>query len=383
MDSGANVFAFRDKSWLLYFKPKRLPYKDVTGGVNYSEGVGIALIRFKDTGQIYPIAPVYINPTAPRNTFSLSALKRFCGFPKVKETMMERCTFKDSKGIITDIPCYHNNGLDYIETEIIKIRKDENCQTTISQLTKVSRHQMPMNQRLQEAHVRLGHIHFDAIIKMSKKGIVENIPVIDKSYPMVCKTCFQNNRKRLPRTLTDNSRPPIMTRFSIDYMFYSHMSLRGHNSAFTIVDQGSRYPFAFPCCAKRPPIEIIKFFVGCLRNMGFKPLVFKMDEGGELCKSTEFCKAMTEMNLIVNSTGGDNKTSNGLVERFHQSIHSMNRSSLDTLRSILPPSLPKGICVQSFWDLCLAYMVQIKRIVINSKLGDSPYFIVFKRRPKY
>ena len=31
VDSGANVFAFRDKWWLLYFKPKRLPYKDVTG----------------------------------------------------------------------------------------------------------------------------------------------------------------------------------------------------------------------------------------------------------------------------------------------------------------------------------------------------------------
>ena len=25
VDSGANVFAFRDKFWLLYFKPKRLP----------------------------------------------------------------------------------------------------------------------------------------------------------------------------------------------------------------------------------------------------------------------------------------------------------------------------------------------------------------------
>ena len=155
---------------------------------------------------------------------------------------------------------------------------------------------MPMIQKLQEAHVRLGNVHFDAIIKMSKKGTVDNIPMIDKPFPMVCKTCFQNNRKRLPRTLTDNSR---LTRFSIDYMFYSHMSLRGHNSAFTIVYQGSRYPFAFPCCAKRPPIEIVKFFVGCLRNMGFKPSVFKMDEGGELCKSTEMCKAMTEMNLIV------------------------------------------------------------------------------------
>ena len=121
---------------------------------------------------------------------------------------------------------------------------------------------MPMIQKLQEAHIRLGHIHFGAIVKMSTKGILDNIPTIDKSFPMVCKTCFQNNRKRLPGTLTEHFRPQIMTRFSIDNMFYSHMSLRGHNSAFTIVDQGSRYPFAFPCCAKRPPIAIVTFFVG-------------------------------------------------------------------------------------------------------------------------
>ena len=108
-----------------------------------------------------------------------------------------------------------------------------------------------------------------------------------------------------------------------------------------------------------------------------------MDEGEKLCKSTEFCKAVTEMNLIVHSTGGDNKTSNGLVERFNQTLHSMNRSSLDTLKSMLPPFLPKGISIQSFWDLCLGYMDQIKRIVINSTMGDSPYFLVFKRRPKY
>ena len=87
------------------------------------------------------------------------------------------------------------------------------CEPTISQLTKVSRHSMPMIQKLQEAHIRLGRIHFDAIVKMSKKGMLDNIPMIDKSFPMVCKTCFQHNRKRLPRNLTDHSRPPIMTRF--------------------------------------------------------------------------------------------------------------------------------------------------------------------------
>ena len=365
--------------------PKRLPYKDVTGGVNYSEGIGIALIRLKDNGKIYPIAPVYINPKAPRNTFSLSALKRFCGFRRVQETMMENCEFKDDEGVVTKVPCYFNNGLDYMDIEIVKIkpRIDKGDNPNISQLTQVSRNNMTMVEKLQEAHIRLGHVSFETIIRMAKKGTIEGLSQIEKSTPMICRTCFQNNRKRIPRNPTDTTRPPLMSRFSIDFMFYSHLSLRGHNSAFTIVDQGSRYPFAFPCCAKRPPVSIMIFFISCLRNMGFTPIAFKMDEGGELCKSTEFCKTLTNMGVIIHSTGGDNKTSNGLVERFHQTLHSMNRSSLSTLKALLPAQLPKGINVLHFWDLCLSYMVQIKRILINATLGESPYFIVFKRRPKY
>ena len=141
MDLRANVFAVRDKSWLLYIQPKRLPYKDVTGGVNYSEGIGIALIRLIDTGQI---APVFVNPTAPRYTFSLSALKTFCGIPKVQETMMESCTFQDSKRIVTKVPCFHNNGLDFIDIEVFKMRDATESAATINQLTKDSREPMTM-----------------------------------------------------------------------------------------------------------------------------------------------------------------------------------------------------------------------------------------------
>ena len=131
----------------------------------------------------------------------------------------------------------------------------------ICQLTKVSRQNLTMVDKLKEAHIRLGHVNFETIVSMSKKGTIDGLPEINSSVPLICRTCFQNNRKRIPRTLRDHSRPPIMSTFSIDFMFYSHISLRGHNSAFTIVDKGSRYPFAFPCCAKRPPIAIIAFFV--------------------------------------------------------------------------------------------------------------------------
>ena len=90
-----------------------------------------------------------------------------------------------------------------------------------------------------------------------------------------------------------------------------------------------------------------------------------MDEGGELAKSTEFCATLADLGVVVHSTGGDNKTSNGLVERFHQTLHGMNRTTLSTLQAILPQDLPIGITIESFWDLSLLYMVHIKRILFN------------------
>ena len=210
-----------------------------------------------------------------------------------------------------------------------------------------------------------------------------DFPSITKHHPVICNECFRNNRKHVPRNPPDSTTPPLFSKIGCDFTFYSNLSLRGHNSAFTCVDHTSRYPFAFPTCAKRPPIATIQFFVGCLRNMGFKPVVFKMDEGGELCKSTEFCQALINMNLIIQSTGGDNKTSNGRVEVFHRTLHQMNRSTLATMESFLPDPLPKGITLQSFWDLSLGYVVQLKRILYHSSLDDSPYFTVFKRRPSY
>ena len=205
----------------MYFRPKRLPYKDVTGGINYTKGIGIALIRFKDNGKIYPIAPVYVNPDAPRNTFSLSALRRYCGFKRVQETMMENCIFKDDEEMVTKIPCYHSNGLDFLDIEIIKMSQEPTRHNTakICQLTKVSRQNLTMVDKLKEAHIRLGHVNFETIVSMSKKGTIDGLPEIKSSAPLICRTCFQNNRKRIPRTLKDHSRPPIMPTFSIDFMF--------------------------------------------------------------------------------------------------------------------------------------------------------------------
>ena len=357
-----------------------MPYKDVNGNITFSEGYGIAFIRFPHSELIYPIGPVLVSPRTPRNTFSLSALVLSCSFKEATESMLSHCTFRDSMGNKTKVGCSVYNGLDYFQVEIVTF---DSKAPTISALTRKSISSLPDQAIMQEAHLRLGHANFETLQLMSKKGIMKDIPNLHKVHPIACKCCFRQNRKHIPRNPVDTSTPPPCTVFGIDFAHYSHVSIRGHTSAFTIVERTYHYPTAFPCPSKRPPVAIIRFFVTALQRLGFTPAVFKMDEGGDLAKSTEFCKELSDMGLIIHSTGGDNKTSNGIVERFHQTLHQMNRSSLSTLKVMLPEKLPLGIQIESFWDVCLVYMVQIKRVLFSKAIGDSPYFLMHKRRPSF
>ena len=357
-----------------------MPYKDVNGNTSFSEGYGIAFIRFSTDPTVYPIGPVLVSPDAPRNTFSLSALIISCAFKNATETMLSHCKFIDSNGRVTIVPCSVYNGLDFFQIEIVTF---DDTSAHINALTRKSYNSFPDQAIMQEAHIRLGHTHFENLHIMSKKKIMKDMPMLKKDMPIACRCCFRQNRNHIPRNPIDTSTPNHNTVFSIDFTFYSHLSLRGHNSAFTIMEKTFRYPYAFPCLSKRPPLSIVKFFVTALTNLGFTPAVFKMDEGGELAKSTEFCKGLSDMGIIIHSIGGDNKTSNGLVERFHRTLHQMNRTCLSTLDALITKPLPQGITIESFWDLTLPYMVQIKRVLYSRKLRDSPYFLTHRRRPSF
>ena len=173
------------------------------------------------------------NHIAPRNAFSLSAMKRFCAFRRKQETMMEKCILKDDESMVTKVPCYYSNWIKWTS----KYSKWKQATTSVVRHRYVSSLKyQAIIWRWQKHCRRHISVNFETIIKMAKKGIIEGVPQIDKSIPMICRTCFQHNRKRIPRNPTDNTHPPLMLRFSIDFMFYSHISLRGHNSAFTIVD---------------------------------------------------------------------------------------------------------------------------------------------------
>ena len=71
------------------------------------------------------------------------------------------------------------------------------------------------------------------------------------------------------------------------------------------------HPFRFPSRRKFPPSDILKFIVTILRNKDKEVSLIWVDEGGVLVRSSEFMKRLKNMNIIVQTTGGDASSLNG------------------------------------------------------------------------
>ena len=100
----------------------------------------------------------------------------------------------------------------------------------------------------------------------------------------------------------------------IDFAFFNVESIRGFTSTFLAICSATSYPFGFPSRSKRPPLDILKFIVATLRNQDKKVAFVIDDEDGALARSSEFMKTCHNMNIIVQTTGGDASSINGKLK---------------------------------------------------------------------
>ena len=100
----------------------------------------------------------------------------------------------------------------------------------------------------------------------------------------------------------------------MDFTFFNFESIRGFTSTFVAICSATSYPFGFPSRSKRPPIDILKFLVPTLSNQDKKVAFIRVDEYVSLARSSEFMRTCHNMNIIVQTTGGDASSLNGKSE---------------------------------------------------------------------
>ena len=110
----------------------------------------------------------------------------------------------------------------------------------------------------------------------------------------------------------------------INFVFYDITSIRGFNSYLLIIDARTRKVWIFCTSSKRPPIDIMRYFLHQLKMSNKSTQFIRCDEGGEVTRSDDFCKMLlTEFNITVETTGGYASWINGKAKPHNQSINIM------------------------------------------------------------
>ena len=150
-------------------------------------------------------------------------------------------------------------------------------------------------------------------------------------------------------------------------------SIDGFNCYFLIIDQHTRYITVFLRKDKSPAVEEFRKYVDCYGCHDKSiPKYIRMDQGGELYRSNLFKETVAELNYIIQPTGADSSSQNGMAEN-------PNRVFANMIRCLLHSA---GMS-SKFWNYALLHAVYLKNRMPHKTLGNTttPYEMISKKKP--
>ena len=158
----------------------------------------------------------------------------------------------------------------------------------------------------------------------------------------------------------------------IYFQFFNVESICGFTSTFVVICSARSYTFRFQFRSKRPTLDILKLFVTKLRNKYKKVAFGSVDEDGAFEIYSKFILACHKMNIIVQTTGGDESSINVNIKTPNKSLENNTRSLL-----------MKSIHNKELWHLYYHYAIWLSRGTKNILRDDVPYFLWHGSRPHY
>ena len=180
-------------------------------------------------------------------------------------------------------------------------------------------------------HRRFDHISDVKLATMCQKQLLEGLParfpIKEQCHKRDCWICPRGTLHNDPHGITlntDHLKPGQL--LHMDFYFLNEVSIRGFIAVLLILDAKSRKMWQFPTPQKRPPIDIVRFFLMQLKRMNRTTQHVRTDCGGELARSAEFCATMkNEFQIGIERTGTYSSWFNGKVERHIQTACGMLR----------------------------------------------------------
>ena len=331
-----------------------------------AKGIGYVCIRLSNQ-KLYMLANCYYTPDVDVDTFSPGGLKIYSGFRRATHEPLDHCYFVDPHGnsfyqsVDTD-----ENHLDFVRFQIVRISHPST--TTTSTFTPIVNNIITNNPSTSAAfiHQQYGHHCHQHLQKLADSGKIKGLPKRIPKLQVPCPLCRIAKGTTIPRVLQDNTVPPIGTRLHLDFTFFNVTSIYGYTAGLLAIDATTRMTWGFPTRSKRPPVHILRFLIRVLRKQGRNIQALRLDEGGELARSSDFMSVAHHLDLVVESTGGYTSSLNGKAERPFRTIKNMIRVQL----------MSRAID-DKLWCCCFQYSIWLLRRLYNRTINDIPILLWF------
>ena len=318
LDGGVNAFIFTKREYFWAYTSTVIPVWQVGGSTINSSGIGIVRIRLNNQ-VIISLYPCYHIATNPQNTFSPTALEKYNHYKSARIEALGWFIIVTPSGkvvhVLSDPIKILSECLDYIKLDIITTSFSISPNTSHHSPTpspEPSPHLHPLlacpqinnafchnNKNLDYllVHRQLSHSSNSKLMLMCKRNILTDLPQLPGADIVLlvcnCWICWKDSLSATPKGMTMNTDSLIPGELIyIDFFFVDVVSIRGFSAVLVVVDAKTRRLWKFCTPSKRPPLEILRFFLIQLKTAGRPVQKIRTDLGGELAKCSKVCKLL-------------------------------------------------------------------------------------------
>jgi hypothetical protein len=377
VDSGASRTMCSNREWFTHFIPLTSPINIVLGDNSTILGTGVGRIpvQMKAKGQWNHaiLRDVLYVPELHGNLLSVPQLARRGADVRFTEG---GCQVYDQHGTLACEGSLRGNlylmpiRVVAAESACVAITQVDTFPTDGGSLpfveSALSVHTTTSKADIHTWHRRLGHLHIDAILDMTKKGMVRGMEIIGTSShtPNPCEACLKGKQTRAEiQKSTESRAAETLGRIFSDVCGpLPTCSHRGFSYFVTWIDDASCKVFVAGMREKSEVFSHLKAFVTRAElGTGMSLKILRSDGGGEYTAHA-VQTYLSEKGVQHEVTTPDTPQHNGVAER-------MNRTLLDKVRSMLQDAaLP-----ESYWYDALEYAALLHNVTPTRALdGITP-----------
>jgi transposase InsO family protein len=220
-------------------------------------------------------------------------------------------------------------------------------------------------------HRRMGHIHFDNLVKVSRREAVREMPQITKPTNTLCKHCQQGKQTKTRFKSKEYSMTRPLEIVHTDLVGpTTTKGLKGEKYFMLLVDDYTRMTAVFFLKNKSEAFENFKIYKEMVENeMDSKIKCLRSDNGGEFT-SKEFMDYCSSHGIKRKFSIARTPQQNGVVERKNMTVQEMARTMLMDSK-----------LTDIFWTQAVHTTVHIQnRVMLRNNTDKTPYEL-WKGRP--